>query len=273
MKFSSLATFRKKTIKRIKIFLIFLALFSGALMAAESRYAIFRVYNIAIEPQGILSENIMWGSLSPLEEKIWPLYWLRSHKHEEQICNYFPIKLSIFLEGWGTFRAKCTPLKPQFRMFWGGKYWYVSEDGRVWLTTLEENKKIIKSDINDRPILSWSSDRKLPVDLPNKKGNIMDTNLPIERIEEWYSNIKEHGLLDFVNFIQAKVRGDTQVVELFFNEQQSKGSSIMLLDDPNEWNEPLLAIKKIYPNINEMPKNILIDTTYKGKILIQNKVQ
>ena len=273
MKSNSLATFRRRSIKRIKIFLICFALFSGALAAAESRYAIFRVYNITIEPQGLLSEGVVWGSLSSLEEKIWPLYWMRSHKHQEHICNYFPIKLNIFLEGWGKFRAKFSPLKPLFRMYWGGKYWYVSEDSRVWLTTLEENKKIIKSDINDLPILSWSSDRKLPVDLSNKKGNVMDTNLPIDRIEEWYSNIREHGLLDSVNFIQAKVKGDTQVVELFFNEQKSKGLSILFLDDPKDWNEPLLAIKKIYPNMNEIPNNIFIDTTYKGKILIQNKVQ
>ena len=62
-------------------------------------------------------------------------------------------------------------------------------------------------------------------------------------------------------------------VELFFNEQKSKGLSILFLDDPKDWNEPLLAIKKIYPNMNEIPNNIFIDTTYKGKILIQNKVQ
>lgn len=273
MRSGSLGTFKRKSSRKIKVGVLILALLAGVFGAAESRYAIMRIYNISIEPQKMLPENVLWGTLKPIEEKIWPLYWVRRKKHEDLINDYYPITLTISLSGWGKFKAECVPLKPKFKMYWGGKYWYVSKNRKVWLTTLKENKQIIISDIDRNPILFWSSSRKLPVDLSNKKGNIMDTNLPIERIEEWYDNIRDSDWINSVKYIQAEVRGDAPVVEVFFNELENKGVSILFSDDPADWHEPSLAVKKIYPDILAISKDIFIDTTYKGKILVKNKVQ
>ena len=273
MKSDSLGTFKRKTYRRIKLWMIILTLFAGILTAAESRYLIFRIYNITIEPQNILSENVLWGTLKPLEEKIWPLYWIRSKSHEKFISDYYPINLNISLCGWGKFKVKCVPLEPKFKMFWGGKYWSVTNESRVWLTTLKENKYVSSSNAESIPVLSWSSDRKLPIDLSNKKGNVMDSNLPIERIEEWYNNIRTLDWIESIKYIQAEVRGDAPVVQVFFNEIGTKGVSILFSDNPADWYEPVLAVKKIYPNISTLSKDIFIDTTYKDKILVKNKVQ
>ena len=37
--------------------------------------------------------------------------------------------------------------------------------------------------------------------------------------------------------------------------------------------EIIKSLEKIYPDISKITSNVFIDTTYKGKILVQNKVQ
>ena len=51
------------------------------------------------------------------------------------------------------------------------------------------------------------------------------------------------------------------------------GASIVLGDDPEEWRTAASAVKKIFPDISQISRDIDIDTTYKGKILVKNKVQ
>ncbi len=53
----------RRTKKRLKVFLLLLSLAGGMLAAAEARYAIFRLYGIEIDPGGILSEQVVWGTI------------------------------------------------------------------------------------------------------------------------------------------------------------------------------------------------------------------
>ena len=47
----------------------------------------------------------------------------------------------------------------------------------------------------------------------------------------------------------------------------------MFADEPLHWHEAGFAVKKLYPDLTKVSQEIFIDTTYKDKILVKNKVQ
>lgn len=264
----------RRTKKRLKVLLLTLSLAGGILAAAEGRYAIFRLYGIDIDPGGILSEQVVWGTIKPDHEKIWMLFWISKDEYCTNIKSYYPVNLRMELSGWGRFRLEVLPLEPAFRMYWGGKFWYVAADGRTWLSLLKENTFISSEKADDLPLLSWSTDRPTPLDLSGNHGNVFFSSLPIDKIFLWYDNLNALGWSKKVKFIQAGSRNGKDVVRLIFYDQDGgNGVNIMFLDDPEEWQTAGLAIKKIYPDISKISSNVFIDTTYKGKILVKNKVQ
>ena len=264
----------RRTKKRLKVLLLVLSLAVGILAAAESRYAIFRLHGIDIDPVGILSEQVVWGTVKPHHEKVWILLWLSKEEYCENIEAYYPVNLRMELSGWGKFRLEILPLEPAFRMYWGGKFWYVAADGRTWLSSLRENTFTRSEKANGLPLLSWSTDRATPLDLSGDHGNVFFSSMPIEKVLLWYDNLKALGWSEKVKFIQAGFREGKDVVNLvFYGQERSNGANIMLLDDPKEWQTAGLAIKKIYPDISKISSNVFIDTTYKDKILVKNKVQ
>ena len=264
----------RRTRKRLKIILIILSLAAGITAAAEARYALFRLYGIDIDPRGILSEQVVWGTIKPKHEKVWFLFWLSKEKYCENIEAYYPVNLRMVLSGWGKFKLEVMPLEPALRMYWGGKFWYVAADGRAWLSSLKENTFISSEKADAHSLLSWSSERATPIDFSADRGNVFSSNLPMNKIFLWYENLKTLGWSDKVKFIHAGFREGKDVVRLiFYDSEGGNGANIMLQDDPKEWQTAGLAIKKIYHSVSEIPSNVFIDTTYKGKILVKNKVQ
>lgn len=264
----------RKTNKKLKLFLIVVSLAGGILAAAESRYAFLRLYGIEIDPRGMIPENAVWGTVSPAQEKMWPLLWLSKEKYCDNIESYYPVNLRMELSGWGKFRLEVLPLEAAFRMHWAGKFWYVSADGRTWLSSLRENSFISSEKADALPMLSWSADRETAVDLSGDRGNVFVSGLPIDKVQLWYENLKVLGWSDRVKFIQAGFREGRYLVRLIlFDPEGNSGASIILPDDPKEWQTSGLAIKKLYPDVSKISPNVLIDATYKDKILVKNKVQ
>ena len=272
MRFVSLEASRKRK-KRRKAILIFLVILFGVFFAAESRYAFFRIRNIEVAPPDILSQRDVWGSLSEYQEKYWPILWLTKEQQCRLISQYHPMDAKISLNGWGLFSLECTPLIPVIQMYWGSKYWYVSSDGRVWLTSLNQPGTSSRR-VPSLPILYWSSDRTSPVDVARGSGNVYLSSLPIAKIMKWYSNIESFGWTKHVKYIQAIMRDGRPVVRVvFIPHSQDSYLEIIFSDDPAEWRDIGAAIKKIFTNLAEMPKKIFIDATYKDKIIVKNKVQ
>lgn len=260
--------------KILKFLLVLISLSAGILAAAEERYAVLRLRGIETDPGGILSEQAVWGTISPWQEKIWLLLWFAKNKYCGNIESYYPVNLRMEISGWGHFRLEVLPLEPAFRMYWGGRFWYVAADGRTWLTSLRENRHVISEKAESLPLLSWSSDRTTPIDISDEHGNVFYSNLPLERVFLWYQNLRVLGWSDRVKFIQAGFREGRNVVRLvFYDPEGGNGAEIMLSDDPVEWSAAGLAVRKIYPDVSKISSNVFIDTTYKGKILVKNKVQ
>jgi hypothetical protein len=264
----------KKTKARIKFFLILIAIAAGMLAALESRFAILRVRDIKVDAANILPHSAVWGTIPPGQENFWPSFWTHEKEYTSLIEDYYPVNVDFSCCGWGKFKLGIKPAEPVLKVFWGGKYWYAAADGRIWLTTLKENEYINSSQTMTRPVLTWGSDRMTPVNFSKVHGNIFVSSLPMTHIKQWYDNMRALGWSAKIKYVQAGVNEGQPVVRLIFSDgKDGTAANILFPDDPSVWLEAGIAINKLYPDLQKVSPNIFIDTTYKGKILVKNKVQ
>ncbi|MEG2019436.1 MAG: hypothetical protein RRZ70_02985 [Synergistaceae bacterium] len=262
--------FKKKSCGGAKALLMVLTLFFGGLLALESRYAVFRINNIKTSYQQIVKTRVMWDIISPAEERFWPLFFINTREHEKKLEKFYPVKVKIKLDSWGAFRIELVNLSPIFKMYWGDKYWYISDSGMAWLNSLPENQCLSLKNAEEKPLLIWNSDRQLPLDLVSENGNIIKTSLNITKINEWYSKLEALGWMHNIKFVIASMDKKKPVVNIVFKNKDGVGVTLQLKDDPSTWIEVGLAIKKIYPDLTILTPEVFIDTTYENKILIKN---
>ena len=271
MKSNSLGRFRRR--RRLKKFLIVLcALGAGLLFAAETRFAVSRVHVIAQVPAEALPQHVLWGTIPPQSERFWPIFWLHRKEYKDLIEAYYPVELELSLSGWGKFIARTRTLVPAYRVYWGGRLWYLSAEGKLWLVSLAENNLIDRSASDKRPVLVWGADRATPIDMAAPEGNIFHSSLPLVQISRWYAQLDSLKLTPYVRYVQAGVKEGTPVVRLIFYRAATRenGPQFLLPDEAEHWAESVLAVRKLYGALENMPPDIFIDCTYKDKILLRN---
>lgn len=271
MKSNSLGRFRRR--RRLKKFLIILcALAAGLLAAAEARFAVSRVSLIEQDPLDALPQYVVWGTIPSERERFWPSFWLHRREYKELIEAYYPVEIDVSLKGWGKFLVGVRPLVPVYRVYWGGRFWYLSAEGKLWLASLAENRLIDRGGADKLPVLAWSSDRATPIDMAGSEGNVFHSSLPIALISRWYSQLGALKLTPYVRYVQAGVKEGTPVVRLILYRPGTKdnGAQVLLPDDAGRWAESVLAVRKLYGAPENMPPDIFIDCTYKDKILLRN---
>ncbi len=270
MKSNSLGRFRRRR-KLEKLLIILCALAAGLFAAAETRFAVSRVRLIEHEPPDAVPQYVVWGTIPSERERFWPSFWLHRKEYKKRIEAYYPVEIDVSITGWGKFKVKARPLVPAYKVYWGGRFWYLSADGRLWLASLAENGRIDRSAAEKLPILAWGVDRATPIDMAGSEGNVFHSSLPIPLITRWYTQLNALKLTSYVKYVQAGVREGTPVVRLiFYRAGNENGAQIMLPDDAENWAEAVLAVKKLYGELANMPPDIYIDCTYKGKILLRN---
>ena len=270
MKLNSVGRFRRR--KRLrKILLVLGALIIGFLIAAESRFAFLRIGDIRLEPAHVLPQYAVWGTLTPDQERFWPALWLAKGDYERLIEAFYPVAVDLDLRGWGRFGLTVTPLVPIYKVYWGSKFWYLSGSGKLWLSSLPENKILAEHTAENMPVLTWGADRATPIDISKVEGNIYESSFPIPLIKSWYRMAEELGWIKYVKFLQAEVKEGTPVVRvIFYTAGNENGAQLLLPNEADKWAETGLAVKKLYGGISNLPPDVFIDGTYKGKILIRN---
>ena len=99
-----------------------------------------------------------------------------------------------------------------------------------------------------------------------------DCRLPLALISRWYAQINALKLAPYVKYVQAGVKEGTPVVRLILYRPGTKenGAQLLLPDEAERWAEAVLAVRKLYGALENMPPDIFIDCTYKDKILLRN---
>ena len=165
--------FRRR--RKLKKFLIILcALAAGLLAAAEARFAVSRVSLIEQRPANALPQYVLWGTIPSERERFWPSFWLHRKEYKALIEAYYPVEIDVSL-----------------RVYWGGRFWYLSAEGKLWLSSLAENRLVDGGGADKRPVLAWGADRATPIDMANSEGNVFHSSLPLALISRWYAQINE----------------------------------------------------------------------------------
>ena len=140
MKSNSLGRFRRR--RKLKKFLLILcALAAGLLAAAEARFAVSRVS--LIEQQA--------GERPPAVRAVgdYPV----GARALLAVVLAAPQRVQSFDRGLlsgrdrrcrsragANFSISARPLVPVYRVYWGGRLWYLSAEGKLWLASLAENQ-------------------------------------------------------------------------------------------------------------------------------------
>ena len=272
MRSNSLARFRHNK-KRGKKLLVFFVLLFGVLFAAEARFAVMRVGVVETQPAHILPQNVVLGIIPMWQERFWPSLWYEREKYQKLVEKFYPVKAELKITGWGKFCLNASPLEPEYKVYWGEKFWYLSRDGKMWLSSLAENSVLNSHKSDERPLLSWASDRATPIDMSDKSksgGNIFASQVPLTLIDSWYEAVGRLGWTHAVKYIEAGVNEGKPVVRIvFLNAKSGNGAEFMLPNEAELWAKPALAVKKLYGGVGNIPEDVFIDGTFGKKILVK----
>lgn len=252
-----------------------MAVLAGMLTAAEARYKTLRIAEIEIEPLAApFVSEIVWGRVPQRAENFWPLLWMSKRSYESAIEKAHPVRAELLLKKWGRYKLEAEFLKPLFVLYWEKKYWYVSSEGKMWLTSLPDNYMSDQAAVRGLPVLEWGDDRISPFDIANAEGGVHRSSLPVELILGWYDSIGFLGWTEKIKSLQAVKKEGVDVVRVtLVGGDSGGGGEILFPDGSAQWREAGMAIKAIYPDITKISSNIFIDMTYKGKIIVSNKVK
>lgn len=271
MKYECLESSNRKSPGGVKLLIVFLVLLIGVAYAAESRYAFFRLIEVNTSAPEIIDASTIWGTVTSQEERFWPAFFINREKHEKILEKFYPVKAHITFKSWGRFFVTITKLNPSLKMYWGTRYWYVFNNGKAWSVHLPSNKHLNCEEATSKPILVWSSDRPLPINLENNDGNIHNTSLNFALLGEWYRHINTLHWAKDIKYIMALIKNRKPYVELVFSDKNGNdGVHVILNNNPENWIEYGMAINKLYPDLKNASENVLIDATYNNKILIKN---
>lgn len=248
---------------------------AGMLTAAEGRFRSLRIAGIEIEPLAVsfVGESV-WKEVPQRAETFWPLLWASKRSYEAAIEKEHPVSAELLMRGWGRYKLSAEFLQPRFILYWEKQYWYVSADGKMWLTSLPDNEMTDQSAARRLPVLTWGGDRVSPFDITNADGAVHRSSLPVTLIQGWYDSIDSLGWTGKVKSMYTGNREGISVVKLVLSDSGgNRGAELLFPDSSEQWLEAGMAIKAIYPDITRISQDVFIDMTYRGKIIVSNRVK
>lgn len=255
--------------------LILIVVVAGMLTAAEARYNTLRIAEIEIDPLAApFIGEIAWGRVPRRAANFWPLLWMSKRSYESSIEKAHPVKAELLLKNWGRYKLEVESLQPLFVLYWESKYWYVSSEGKMWLTSLPDNYLTDLEAVRGLPVLEWGGNRISPFDIANAEAGVHRSSLPVTLILAWYDSINFLGWTEKIKSMSAVKREGIDVVRVTLaGGEDGPGAEVLFPDAPEQWREAGMAIKAIYPDVTKISSDIFIDMTYKGKIIVSNKVK
>lgn len=252
----------------IRPFLL-LSCISGMLYCIESNYQYLRFRGASFESLAILSDDFLWQRVDAASHRFWPVLLLKRGSIERSIMSIAPVTVSIKMEQNGYFSIVFEPLEPWFMVFWSGGEWFLSREGRMWSVHHELNGIIAQQSAIEGPVLVWGGD--LPAPVPSGisvERTVSDSSISVQELELWKKTLQESKFYSRISSLTVNKREGKRIVEIL--ERKASGSvRILLNDSPEDWVSLLKAVDEIFAQSDPAGKNIVVDTTYSGKILVR----
>jgi len=180
-----------------------------------------------------------------------------------------PIDIRITQTDLGAFDVEVAPLEPWFMVFWAGGEWFLAREGRMWSVHHSMNSIISQQSAREEAVLVWGPG--LPDPIPSDtdiEKSVKDSVIPCTEIESWKEALERAGFYKRISTITVDRREGRRTVEIL--ERTGEGSvRIRLGEFPGLWPPLLEAVNDILSQTGTSGKNLLVDTTYSGKILVR----
>lgn len=249
--------------------LLFLSCILGMLYCTENAYQNLRFKGVSFESLALLPDEFFWKRLDAVSHRFWPFLIIRRSSIERSIMSVAPVVVQINMEKPGFFSVSFKPLDPWFMVFWSGGEWFLSRSGRMWSVHHELNNIIAQQTAIEGPVLIWGEG--LPDPVPSGiriEKDVVDSSIPIKDLESWKKALEDSGFYTRISSITINRREGKRVVEIL--ERKDPGSvRIVLNDSTDNWASLLGAVDDIYTQSGATGKNIVVDTTYTGKVLVR----
>jgi hypothetical protein len=256
----------KKLITRIILVLSFIA---GMLYSSESFYQFFRFRGVSFYSLALVSDDLFWKRIDPISHRLWPFLMIRSSKIEKSLMSVAPVSVDIEMTSPGFFKVDFLPLEPWFLVFWSGGEWFLSREGRMWSVHHSLNNIISGQEAIEGPVLVWGEDLSDPVPAGmDFENSVVDSSLPMGEILSWKDALVKTGFYPRVSSVTVRKREGRRIIEIL--ERTGSGSIRILLADTTEnWKTLFDAVDEILSQPGVSGKNLVLDTTYTGRILVR----
>ncbi len=235
----------------------------------EDRYQALRVREVQFSTLALVSDDFFWRRIGPGSHRYWPVLLYRSRMIRNEIMSEAPVSMDLILKAPGAFSVSFVPLEPWFMVFWSGGEWFLSKEGRMWSVHHGMNSIISQQAAREGPVIIWGDG--LPDPIPSGVDiavSVADSVIPINELESWKKVLEETGFYKRISSITINRREGKRLVEIL--ERSSDGSVRVLLTDSSEdWPPLLKAVNDILSQSGISGKNLIVDTTYSGKILVR----
>lgn len=248
-----------------------MALFAGAFCSVEAHYQFLRLQGMEIQPKGICSDSVFWKEVSEGGKRFWPLLYMESGSVIQNVEEEYPLSVSAGLSGLGKLRWNVTPLKPWISILYKGDLWYLSRDGRLWKTDLSANKEIKGVLPPGGPLWVWGKGLPSPFLEGTPKHPIEKSSIPTDLISQWIDGLKGTGLWEKAMKVQVNSQENREVLTVFL--QEGKWVQLKLDQDTKEWPAIVDAVRMILKKEISNDETLLVDATYKDRIIVSSRDQ
>ncbi len=251
--------------------MLLIAVVLGIILQLEARFQTLRLVSLSVEPASVMEDRIAWKAVSPRWERIWPELLWNERFFCEEIEKYYPVKTDLQLTGWGHFVLHVEPLKPALTLSWFNALWYVSASGRIWRANLPTNLEIRTILPPQGPVVVWGEGLPTPLATPESSRDIYVASLPIERITGWLKALDDVKWAQDAQVLIVKRTEGRNIVQLLLSAPPGAPQEVILKEDASDWRAVAGAIEKIHPNFLNNSISLLVDATYRDKIVIRSR--
>jgi hypothetical protein len=251
--------------------LLLAAFIAGGLYQVEERLQLFRLRNLDIQPSAILPNALIWHGIPETTRRFWPLLYVQREALLKSLEERVPVTASLSLTGWGDFKLEITPLVPWFMVFWKGSEWYLSMDGRMWSVHHNMNNVILQQEPREGPILIWTETMYDLVSSSTGKvflDRVMVSQAPLSKLKSWKTYLEELGFYNRIDSISVLQKDGELLLELLLR-RSSQAVRILVPAATEGWKHRLTAVDEILEQTRAVERDLYIDTTYSGKILVR----
>ena len=252
----------------------------------------FRVYeykawlalkNYKIEADSPVLEERLWKVFPSRCLKFWPYLKKDCEGFKDFLERDIPVTVETKMSGFfsGNFTTSIKWVQAWIKVLWRGKFWYISEDGKMWACEKNEDFEDIFEDMNNFMLeknkslnVVWKIPEQLNSDnhdsdiIQTPLSGVFKTPVSTEKIASFLEEFKGYSWFQDITEITWERRAGLDLFILRLSKGKQTFEVQLQQEKYSGWDLGLL-IESVISDLIKEGGNHIIDATYNGKILLR----